>query len=104
MRPALALRPIALRAGSARGALALQARAYSAADTSTHPDTPRNLPMTWTDYFAMRKSRKLWSTLSTIPSSIAGLFGGAAYFANLDIDPTQTILGLDPMMVYGGAT
>lgn len=76
----------------------------SLADTSKHPDTPAILPMTWTEYFAMRKSRKLWSTLTTIPSSVAGLFGGAAYFANLDFDPAQLIMGMDPSMVYGAAT
>lgn len=62
------------------------------------------LPMTWTDYLAMRKKRRTWSTVTTIPSSIGGLALGLGYFANLDADPTQLIFGLEPMIVYGMGT
>jgi len=40
----------------------------------------------------------------TIPCVVVGLFGGATYFGSLEVDPTKPILGLDPMIFFGGAT
>ncbi|EJT51330.1 integral to membrane protein [Trichosporon asahii var. asahii CBS 8904] len=83
----------------------------TSASTSTATDevppnytSPRDLPMTWSDYLAMRKRRRQWSSITSIPTSLGGLIGGAMYFASKDVDPTQLIFGFDPYMVYGGAT
>lgn len=60
--------------------------------------------MTWTDFLAIRRSRRTWQTVATIPSSIIGFAGGVAYFANLETDPSKPIMGIDPFFFYGIAT
>jgi len=40
----------------------------------------------------------------TIPFTIGGLMAGASYFGSLELDPTKPILGLEPMIFYGGCT
>lgn len=69
----------------------------NASQPKASSSTPAILPMPWSDYLAMRKRRKQWSTIATIPSSIASLFLGASYFASVEMDPSQMIMGLDPM-------
>lgn len=81
------------------------ARRFNSTTTSTSTATdevppnytsPRDLPMTWSDYLAMRKRRRQWSSITSIPTSLGGLVGGAMYFASKDVDPTQLIFGFDP--------
>ena len=68
--------------------------------------------LTWPKYLAIKRSKRTWQTVSqwptkvilnrvnscdnlkavAIPSSLAGLAGGALYFGNLDTDPTKLIL------------
>jgi import inner membrane translocase subunit TIM23 len=62
--------------------------------------------MTWSEYFQMRRRRKIWANATSVPTSIGGLLLGASYFANLNLegDAGQTIMGIDPMFVYGGST
>lgn len=71
----------------------------SASASNAESSTSGKLPMTWTEYLAMRKRRRQWSTLTTIPTSIGGLFAGGAYCAqhSMTADPSSTILGMDPM-------
>ena len=66
--------------------------------------TTGNLPLTWPTYLSLRRQRRLWSTLTSIPTTALGLFGGGGYFASLEADPTQLIMGVEPIYVYGGAT
>ncbi|EIW71471.1 presequence translocated-associated motor subunit PAM17, mitochondrial [Tremella mesenterica] len=66
--------------------------------------TASALPLSWPQYLSLRRQRRLWSTLTTIPTTFAGLFLGGGYFASLEADPTQLIMGIEPMYVYGGAT
>lgn len=86
------------------------ARRYNSTSSTTASSTaeneaphyytsPRNLPMTWSEYLAMRKKRRLWSAVASVPTSIGGLLGGAMYFASRETDPTQLIFGLDPLYV-----
>ncbi|ORY34677.1 mitochondrial import protein Pam17 [Naematelia encephala] len=81
---------------------------HASTSTSTSPNPPQSesgsLPLAWPRYFALRRQRRLWSTLTTIPTTVAGLLGGGSYFASLEADPTQLIMGIEPMFVYGGAT
>lgn len=79
------------------------ARRFNSTSSSTASDevppnytSPRNLPMTWSEYLAMRKRRRQWSSITSVPTSIGGLLGGAMYFASKDVDPTQLIFGFDP--------
>ncbi|KAI8825268.1 mitochondrial import protein Pam17-domain-containing protein [Fimicolochytrium jonesii] len=58
--------------------------------------------ITWTQYFAFRKSRKNWERAGAILGGTLGFVGGGYYFAAVaDFDPTQQILGIpDPTYVY----
>ncbi|GFZ49686.1 Presequence translocated-associated motor subunit PAM17, mitochondrial [Saitozyma sp. JCM 24511] len=62
------------------------------------------LPLSWPQYLSLRRQRRLWSTLTSVPTTFAGLFLGGGYFASLEADPSQLIMGIEPMFVYGGAT
>jgi import inner membrane translocase subunit TIM23 len=71
-----------------------------ASSSASEPETSANgkLPMTWSEYLAMRKRRRQWSTLTTIPTSIGGLMAGGSYCAQHSMTHEgATILGLDPM-------
>ncbi|OCF34444.1 presequence translocated-associated motor subunit PAM17, mitochondrial [Kwoniella heveanensis BCC8398] len=69
---------------------------------SSTPSGP--LPLTWPNYLNLRRQRRLWSSVTTIPTTFLGLFLGGGYFASLESDPTQLIMGMEAMYVYGGAT
>ncbi|KAF7308760.1 hypothetical protein MKEN_01075100 [Mycena kentingensis (nom. inval.)] len=56
---------------------------------------------TWTEYFALRKRRRLFQTACIAPCAGFGFLGGSFYFGSLETDPTKPIFGFDPMMVYG---
>ncbi|KAJ7073881.1 mitochondrial import protein Pam17 [Mycena amicta] len=57
---------------------------------------------TWNEYFALRRRRRQFQTACTVPSAMVGFLGGSAYFGSLETDPTKPVMGLDPMMFYGG--
>lgn len=98
-----ALRPFTALQQARSQALASSSRALTTtANPSTSSDRIRNdstgsLPLTWPAYLSARRSKKLWSTLTTIPSTFAGLTTGGGYFASIEADPTQTIMGMEPM-------
>lgn len=85
----------------ARALVAQRFASSSAPDSSANaPDSSANgkLPMTWSEYLAMRKRRRQWSTLTTIPTSLGGLMAGGSYCAQHSMTAEgATILGLDPM-------
>lgn len=55
------------------------------------------LPISWPDYLNLRRRRKLYATIATVPTTAAGLVLGGGYFANLEADPTQTLFGIEPV-------
>jgi import inner membrane translocase subunit TIM23 len=55
--------------------------------------------MPWNTYFKLRKSRSTFGTISAIPTTIAGMALGGGYFANLESEPGQLILGFEPIIV-----
>lgn len=57
------------------------------------------LPLTWPNYLSLRRQRRLWSTLTSVPTTFLGLFLGGGYFASLEADPSQLIFGIEPMYV-----
>ncbi|WWC65871.1 presequence translocated-associated motor subunit PAM17, mitochondrial [Kwoniella dejecticola CBS 10117] len=71
---------------------------------SRTPTSATPLPLTWPNYLNLRKQRRVWSTATTIPTTFLGLFLGGGYFASLETDPSQLIMGIEAMYVYGGAT
>lgn len=98
----MSLRQSALTLARARAtAPVLSAQRFASSSATAESSTSSNgkLPMTWSEYLAMRKRRRQWSTLTTIPTSIGGLFAGGAYCAqhSMTADPAATIFGLDPM-------
>lgn len=60
---------------------------------SSSPTPAGKLPMSWSEYLSMRKRRKQWSTLTTIPTTAGALFAGASYFATAQPE----FAGLDPL-------
>ena len=70
----------------------------SAADVPPSSATTAGaLPLTWPEYLSLRRQRRLWSTLTTVPTTFAGLTFGGGYFASLEADPAQLIMGIEPM-------
>ncbi|KZV65935.1 mitochondrial import protein Pam17 [Peniophora sp. CONT] len=94
-------RPLRLQgtrlAASRRTAVASSRFASTAAN-----ETPETL--SWPDYLTIRKKKRKWEMAMTVPCVLAGLVGGASYFGSLEMDPTKPILGVDPMIFFGGAT
>ncbi|OWZ38149.1 presequence translocated-associated motor subunit PAM17, mitochondrial [Cryptococcus neoformans c45] len=70
----------------------------------SHSTPTGSLPLSWPSYLSLRRQRRLWSTLTSVPTTFLGLFLGGGYFASLEADPSQLIFGVEPMFVYGGAT
>lgn len=67
-------------------------------------DVSPTAKLPWNDFLHLRRQRHQAELLASIPTAFAGLFGGISYFATLEIDPSQLVLGLDPLLVYAGAT
>jgi len=58
----------------------------------------------WSEYLAIRRAKRKWEMALTIPCVLAGLAGGAAYFGSMELDATKPIMGIDPLLFFGGAT
>lgn len=85
-----------IRHASTSTASSSQATGTRSSDQATSTPSGR-LPMTWPDYLATRKQKRIFSTVATIPTTLAGMVGGGSYFAGLESDPGQLILGVEPM-------
>ncbi|ORX37652.1 mitochondrial import protein Pam17-domain-containing protein [Kockovaella imperatae] len=94
--------PSTSSAGPSRAASSSSSSTSSA--STAPPAGSDSLPLTWTKYLGLRRQRRSWSTLATVPTTLTGLALGGSYFANLEADPTQLIMGIEPAFVYGGAT
>ncbi|KAL1917808.1 uncharacterized protein VTP21DRAFT_3642 [Calcarisporiella thermophila] len=68
--------------------------AQSAQRSSSQP-----AQLDWNTYFTLRRQRRLYERAAAIPSTLAGLSVGGAYFFSQEIDITQThtLIGLDPV-------
>lgn len=60
--------------------------------------------LNWPRFLSLRKQRKRIGTIVSIPSTIAGLTVGINYFASIEAEPTQLIMGIEPVYAYGLAT
>ena len=87
-------RPVSCVPSQRRSASTTNAAAQSTASFSL---PPQRLPLSWPEYLSLRRQRRLWSTFTTIPTTFGGLFAGGSYFAGLEADPTQLIMGVEPM-------
>src|SRR5271169_6453868 len=57
--------------------------------------------LSWDEFLRLRRQRRLSGLLASIPASMLGVYGGLLYFGSGEVDPTQTILGMDPFMMNG---
>ncbi|WVQ78953.1 hypothetical protein IAT38_001045 [Cryptococcus sp. DSM 104549] len=108
LRPLLRPTPLSLSvrhsSSSSSSPLNASTEPASASTSSSNSTSPEVLPLPWPKYLSLRRERRLWSTFSTVPTTFAGLFLGGGYFAGIEADPSQLIMGIEPMFVYGGAT
>lgn len=65
--------------------------------TSTTPPNPDRL--SWDEFLRLRRQRRISGVAASVPSSMLGIYGGLRYFGSGEIDPTQTILGFDPILM-----
>jgi Mitochondrial import protein Pam17 len=65
--------------------------------TSTAP--PNADRLSWDEFLRLRRQRRLSGVIASIPSSMLGIYAGVQYFGSGEIDPTQTILGFDPILM-----
>lgn len=85
-------------------------RSYASQSLSNNPTDSevKNIPATeklpWNDFLHLRRQRHRAELFASIPTAFAGFFGGISYFATQTLDPTQMVLGFDPIIAYGGAT
>ncbi|CAJ0764746.1 9169_t:CDS:2 [Entrophospora sp. SA101] len=59
--------------------------------------------LSWNDYFALRRKRRLTERLVAIPSTIGALGGSLVYVATREYDPTL-IFGQEPLLIYAIGT
>ncbi|KAH9005020.1 mitochondrial import protein Pam17-domain-containing protein [Lactarius hatsudake] len=85
--------------GCSRGNLLSPIRSKS---TSAPLATRDSLP--WSEYLTIRRAKRKWEIALTVPCVLAGLAGGAAYFGSMELDATKPIMGIDPLLFFGGAT
>ncbi|KAJ3155444.1 TIM23 complex component [Geranomyces variabilis] len=70
-------------------------------DDPLFPEDTTPVPVTWDQYFALRKSRRNWERSGGIIAGASGLAGGGYYFGTVaEFDPTIQIMSLDPTMAY----
>ncbi|WVQ77784.1 presequence translocated-associated motor subunit PAM17, mitochondrial [Cryptococcus sp. DSM 104548] len=103
LAPRTALAPLSLRHASSSSSSPPLEPSTSHTQPS-HSQPTGKLPLTWPKYLTLRRQQRLWHSVTTVPTTLAGLFLGGGYFASLEADPTQLIFGIEPMFVYGGAT
>ncbi|KAI8393969.1 mitochondrial import protein Pam17-domain-containing protein [Radiomyces spectabilis] len=103
LRAVQALAPHASRIGQRSVVLStarfnkLQTVRYSTDnEPSSAPKTDKLIP-TWNDYFKLRSKRRVYETLSYAPSTIIPAVGAGAYFLQLQVDPTGSIMGMHPL-------
>ncbi|KAF9532906.1 mitochondrial import protein Pam17 [Crepidotus variabilis] len=71
-------------------------------DSSIKEDTETTL--NWPEYLAIRKSKRVWTTVATVPCALLGFAGGVVYFGTQEADPLKPIMGIDPFFFYGLCT
>ncbi|GJN88310.1 hypothetical protein Rhopal_001275-T1 [Rhodotorula paludigena] len=75
-----------------------------AAQPSTAADVAAARTLDWPSYLALRRSQRLYGLVASVPTTLIGFTAGAGYFATIESDPTNTIMGFEPVIIYGAAT
>lgn len=66
---------------------------------STQTNASESTGMTWTDFFSLRKKQRKINVGSSVFTALLGSNISWAYLSTMQIDPTQTLLGFDPLVV-----
>lgn len=65
---------------------------------------PPHGKLDWDTFLKLRKLRRRYNLASSVFTSTLGTVAGVGYLANKEIDPTQMIMGMDPIVLFGLAT
>ncbi|KAG5520079.1 hypothetical protein PMAC_001155 [Pneumocystis sp. 'macacae'] len=76
----------------------------SVTDSKLNTSSNDTQDLSWNEFLYLRRQNLRSGLIASIPSSIVGLSLGYFYFATIQVDPTQTIFGIDPFVVYLLAT
>lgn len=72
------------------------ARIFAARSVSSTPETT---PFAWADFFKLRKQERKIDVGSSIVSAFLACNVSWSYVSTMQIDPTQTLFGFDPLVV-----
>lgn len=67
--------------------------------TTTTVSGDQKNALTWTEFFQLRKQQRRINVGSSVFTAFLGCNVSWAYLSTMEIDPTQTILGFDPLVV-----
>ncbi|TID22553.1 hypothetical protein CANINC_003328 [Pichia inconspicua] len=59
--------------------------------------------MSWEQFLNLRKVQKRYGIVGSILAALLAMGGSFTYFSTIEIDPTETLFGLDIFTVYVGA-
>ena len=59
--------------------------------------------MTWEQFLALRKQQRRLGGVGSVIAALFTMAGSFSYFSQIEIDPTETLFGLDIFTVYVGA-
>lgn len=81
------------------------------ASTSAHANpinaaaaVPQSQTLDWDSFLRLRRLKRRYNLVSSIFTSIVGTSIGMGYLANKEIDVTQSVMGMDPLILFGLAT
>jgi import inner membrane translocase subunit TIM23 len=57
--------------------------------------------LNWNEFLALRVRRRRVNVISSCFTAFGGVLVGWGFVSNVEIDPTEMIMGFDPLMVYG---
>lgn len=58
--------------------------------------------MTWEQFLSLRKQQRRIGTFGSIAAAVLTMAGSFSYLSQIEIDPTETLFGLDIFTVYVG--
>ncbi|EDO19010.1 hypothetical protein Kpol_2002p81 [Vanderwaltozyma polyspora DSM 70294] len=77
----------------------ISSMSYSTVTSSSSSSSSSNDLLTWTEFFQLRKKQRKINVGSSAFTALVGANVSWAYLSTMQIDPTQTILGFDPLVV-----
>lgn len=75
-----------------------------AATTSPNVEGTAQSVVRWDRYLSLRKQKRLAGLVTTVPTTFLAAAGAGSYFLTQEVDPSQAIMGIDPVYVFALAT